>query len=93
LAVKTLSAAAGPTSPLQLALLGYQLARLPPTAIISLKSNFLGYVETLGGDLGGLARDSFFRFTAKFGIAQLVLLSGAVPSLGFFDDEDKGERG
>jgi hypothetical protein len=48
-------------------------------------------VETLGGDLGGLARDSFFRFTAKFGIAQLVLLSGAVPALGFFKEKESDE--
>lgn len=89
LAFKTLSAVAGSTWPMKLALLGYQIARLPPTAVISLKSNFLGNVETLGGDLGGLARDSFFRFTAKFGIAQLVLLSGAVPALGFFKDNDE----
>ena len=91
LAVKTLSAVAGSTWPMKLALLSYQIARLPPTAVISLKSNFLGNVETLGGDLGGLARDSFFRFTAKFGIAQLVLLSGAVPALGFFKEKESDE--
>jgi hypothetical protein len=69
-------------NPLPLALFwDYQRVRILPTALLSLKSNFLGQVETLGGPVGGLARDCFFRFTFAAGIAQLVLLSGAVPVL------------
>ena len=71
-----------PLSPLQLAMLDYQRIRLLPTSIVSVKSNFLGAVETLGGSLGCFVRDNFFRFNNIAGIAKLVILSGALPSIG-----------
>ena len=74
--------AISPITPLQLAMLDYQRIRLLPTAIISIKSGFLGAVETQGGSLGCFARDNFFRLTSFLGVAKLVLLSGALPSIG-----------
>lgn len=74
--------AVSPITPLQVAMLDYQRIRLLPTAIISIKSNFLGFVETQGGSLGCFARDNFFRFSNFFGVARAVLLSGALPSIG-----------
>ena len=69
-------------NPMPLALLvEYQRPRFLSTTLLSLKSNFLGQVETLGGPIGQFSRDSFFRLAAALGVAQLVLLSGAVPSL------------
>lgn len=59
----------------------YQWTRLWPTAFISIKSNFLGALETLGGPVGRAVRDNFFRVTGMIGIAQMVLLSGAIPVL------------
>ena len=76
------AAAAAQIDPLPIALLcEYQRPRFLPTTLLSLKSNFLGQVETLGGPVGGLARDSFFRVTTALGVAQSVLLSGAIPKL------------
>ena len=76
------AAAAAQIDPLPIALLfEYQRPRFLPTTLLSLKSNFLGQVETLGGPVGGLARDSFFRLTTALGVAQSVLLSGAIPKL------------
>jgi hypothetical protein len=69
-------------NPIPLALMiEYQRPRILSTSLLSLKSNFLGQIETLGGPIGRFTRDSFFRLTAALGVAQLVLLSGAVPSL------------
>ncbi|CAE7027965.1 prhF [Symbiodinium natans] len=63
---------------LQAALLGYTAQRLPPVAVLGIESSFLGQVETLPGDLGGLVRENFFRLTAGTGVAGLVFLNGAI---------------
>jgi hypothetical protein len=46
----------------------------------SIKSNFLGALETLPGPLGGLARDLFFVTVGKLGIAEFIFLDGAKPN-------------
>jgi len=57
----------------------YESTRKKPTALLSLKSGFLGKVETLSGPTGVLFRDNFFRFTGCTGIAEYVYLDGAKP--------------
>lgn len=58
----------------------YQRTRWFHTFLILLNTCFLGYLET-GGDNGFYAkfRDLFFKTTGTIGVAQLVLLSSAVP--------------
>lgn len=59
----------------------YELRRKPPTALLSLKSSFLGRVETLSGGGGMFARDNFFRAMAALGIAERIFIGGAKPQL------------
>ena len=59
----------------------YELRRKPPTALLSLKSNFLGRVETLSGGLGMFARNSFFRVMGALGVAERIFIGGAKPSV------------
>ena len=59
----------------------YEKLRKFPTASLSFKSNFLGFVETLGGPLGGLIRDTFFRVMGTIGVAGFIFLDGAKPRI------------
>ena len=59
----------------------YEKLRKLPTASLSLKSNFLGFIETLGGPIGSLVRDNFFRFVGKLGVAGFIFLDGAKPRI------------
>lgn len=72
--------ASGQTSDASLegALLAFVTQRLPPVAVLSLESTFLGQVETLPGEWGSLVRDNFFRLTGASGVAGLVFLNGAL---------------
>jgi len=58
----------------------YESDRKFPTGSLSIKSNFLGALETLPGPLGGLARDLFFVTVGKLGIAEYIFLDGAKPN-------------
>jgi salicylate hydroxylase len=58
----------------------YEADRKFPTGSLSIKSNFLGALETLPGPLGGLARDLFFVTVGKLGIAEFIFLDGAKPN-------------
>jgi hypothetical protein len=57
----------------------YQLKRKVPTALLSVKANLLGRIETQSGTFGMLFRDIFFRLTYLLGIVEKVYLSGAKP--------------
>lgn len=59
----------------------YENKRWFPTASITFKSVFLGYLET--GEKGFLSkfRDAFFFFAGKVGIARLVFLDAATPKV------------
>ena len=59
----------------------YENIRKPPTALLTLKSGFLGVLETLGGPFSTLFRDNVFRFLAFSGIAKKVYLDSAKPKL------------
>lgn len=41
-----------------------------PMALLSIKSTFLGYVETLGGPLGSVFKYNFFKLLGLLGIAK-----------------------
>lgn len=57
----------------------YENIRWPPTASITLKAAFLGYLET--GSPGFLSkfRDAFFFVAGKLGVARKVFLGAATP--------------
>jgi salicylate hydroxylase len=60
----------------------YETTRWPATFEITLKSAFLGYLET-GGEEGVYAkfRDVFFKTMGVVGVAQQVLISAATPKV------------
>ena len=66
---------------LQTLLKEYENTRWLPTASITLKSGFLGYLET--GEKGFLSkfRDAFFFVAGKVGIARMVFLDAATPTV------------
>ncbi len=66
---------------LQVLLKEYENTRWFPTASITIKSAFLGYLET--GEKGFLSkfRDAFFFVAGKVGIARMVFLDAATPKL------------
>jgi len=66
---------------LQTLLKEYENTRWLPTASITLKSGFLGYLET--GEKGFLSkfRDAFFFVAGKVGIARMVFLDAATPKV------------
>lgn len=68
-------------SSLRFLLKEYERKRWMPTASITFKSIFLGYLET--GEKGFLSkfRDGFFKVAGKVGIAQKVFLDAATPKL------------
>ena len=57
----------------------YQLKRKVPTALLSVKANILGHIETQSGNLGMFCRDTFFKLTNALGIVEKVYLNGAKP--------------
>jgi len=59
----------------------YERKRKFGTANLSIKSNFLGSLETLSGSIGGLIRDVFFKVVGKLGIAEFIFLDGASPKI------------
>jgi 2-polyprenyl-6-methoxyphenol hydroxylase-like FAD-dependent oxidoreductase len=67
---------------LQALLKEYESTRWPATFNIFWKSLFLGYLET-GGTDGSVARfrDLFFKTMGKIGVAELVLMSAALPKI------------
>ena len=67
----------------------YELERKLPTGILSVKSNFLGLVETLGGPMGQLVRDLFFKTMGRLGVAAYIFLDGATPKVDLRDYRDK----
>lgn len=58
----------------------FESKRKLPTGLLSVKSVFLGALETLPGPLGGAARDLFFLAVGKLGIAEYIFLDGAKPN-------------
>ena len=69
------------TQKLQDLALSYQVKRKLFTAQLGLKARILGVIETLGGFVGQLFRDSFFQVMAKVGIVSYVFLDGAKPRI------------
>ncbi len=57
----------------------YQLKRKVPTALLSVKANLLGRIETQSGTFGMFCRDTFFKLTNALGIVAKVYLNGAKP--------------
>jgi len=78
-----------PTASLYSFIKTYENERKPSTALLSVKSNFLGFVETLGGTVGSLFRDNFFRMMGYVGVAAYIFLDGAKPRVGDLDDYRK----
>jgi 2-polyprenyl-6-methoxyphenol hydroxylase-like FAD-dependent oxidoreductase len=69
----------GRLSSLSSALQSYERARKPVVSSLLAKSVFLGAVETLDGSLGAAVRDNFFATMATLGVAEKILMDGAVP--------------
>lgn len=67
--------------PLRALLKEYERIRWLPTASITAKAAFLGYLET--GEKGFLSkfRDAFFFVAGKIGLARKVFLDSATPKL------------
>ena len=59
----------------------YESIRWKPTASITAKSIFLGYLETGGKGLPSLFRDAIFFVAGKLGIARKVYLDAATPQI------------
>lgn len=66
---------------LQYFLKNYEKIRWKPTADITLKAAFLGYLETGNGDFLSKFRDAFFFTMGKIGVAKKVYLDGATPKV------------
>jgi hypothetical protein len=67
---------------LQQLLKEYEHTRWAPTASISAKACFLGYLETGGeGGLYSKFRDLFFLAMGKIGVAKRVLFDAAIPKV------------
>lgn len=67
---------------LQQLLKEYEHVRWAPTASITLKAAFLGYLETGGGnEFLSKFRDAFFFFAGKIGLARKIFLDAATPKL------------
>ena len=66
---------------LQHFLKNYEKVRWKPTADITLKAAFLGYLETGNSDFLSKFRDAFFFSMGKIGIAKKVFLDGATPKV------------
>ena len=64
----------------------FRESRWLQTTQITLKSVFLGYLETGDGWLGTF-RDNFFRFAGAVGLAEYVFLDGARPVPSLNDDK------
>mgnify|MGYP006078647939 CR=1 FL=1 len=60
----------------------YVRIRKLPVTILGANSRFLGIIETLGGPIGQLFRDIFFRVSAKIGIVKRIFIGGAIPRVG-----------
>lgn len=63
--------------------IGQQLVnkRRTPTALLSLKSSFIGRIETLGGPVGVFVKENFFRTTGGLGIVKNEFLQAAIPKI------------
>jgi hypothetical protein len=59
----------------------YERTRWAPTASISFKSFFLGYLETGETEFLAKFRDAFFFFAGKIGLAKKIFLGAATPKL------------
>mmetsp|Transcript_18323 Transcript_18323/g.25839 ORF Transcript_18323/g.25839 Transcript_18323/m.25839 type:complete len:272 (+) Transcript_18323:238-1053(+) len=59
----------------------YEQIRWPPTASITLKAAFLGYLEVGGAGFLSKFRDSFFFVAGKIGLAAKVFLDAATPKV------------
>ena len=59
----------------------YEHTRWIPTASITIKSVFLGYLETGGNEFLSKFRDAFFFFAGKVGLARTIFLDAATPKL------------
>jgi type IV secretory pathway VirB6-like protein len=59
----------------------YESLRWKPTASITAKSIFLGYLETGGNGFPSIFRDAFFFSAGKLGIAKKVYLDAATPQV------------
>ena len=59
----------------------YEHIRWAPTASITLKAAFLGYLETGGNEFLSKFRDAFFFFAGKVGLARKIFLDAATPKL------------
>jgi len=58
----------------------YEHVRWLPTASITAKAAFLGYLE-IGSGWAGYFRDAFFFIMGKIGVAKKVFLDSATPKL------------
>lgn len=72
---------AGEYTTLAQAVEAYEKTRKFPVASLLAKSVFLGAVETLDGDLGSCFRDNFFATMGALGVAESVLMQGAIPKI------------
>jgi salicylate hydroxylase len=57
----------------------YERIRKVPTALLSVKSNILGNIETLSSPAGVLFKDNFFRVLGVVGVVKKEYLEGAIP--------------
>lgn len=59
----------------------YANIRRVPTTLLSIKSNVLGRIETLGGPYGVAFKEIFFKVTSTLKVIEREFINGAIPKM------------